>query len=80
MKISLVLLFLSVLTSCAPAAREVEVNKEAGEYVRSGAKFTIGSDEKVEIVKKVLTSYIAKNFRSMTLLFRLPFIFYLINR
>jgi hypothetical protein len=70
MKISLVLLFLSVLTSCAPAAREVEVNKEAGEYVRSGAKFTIGSDEKVEIVKKVLTSYVAMDAESVFLHFR----------
>jgi hypothetical protein len=70
MKISLVLLFLSVLTSCAPAVREVEVNKEAGEYVRSGAKFTIGSDEKVEIVKKVLISYAAMDAESVFLHFR----------
>ena len=70
MKISLVLLFLSVLISCAPAAREVEVNKEAGEYVHSGAKYTIGSDKKVETVKKVLISYAAMDAESVFLHFR----------
>jgi hypothetical protein len=69
-KISLGLLFLSVLTSCSPAVREVEVNKEAGEYVRSGAKFTIGSDKKIEIVKKVLASYAAMEAESVFLHFR----------
>ena len=70
MKISLVLLFLSLLISCAPAVREVEVNKEAGEYVHSGAKYTIGSDKKVETVKKVLISYAAMDAESVFLHFR----------
>jgi len=70
MKVSLVLLFLSVLTSCTPTVREVVVNKEAGEYVHSGAKYTMGSDEKVEIVKKVLISYAAMDAESVFLHFR----------
>jgi hypothetical protein len=69
-KISLGLLFLSVLTSCIPSVKEVEINKEAGEWVSSGTTFTIGSDEKVEIVKKVLASYAAMEAESVFLHFR----------
>jgi hypothetical protein len=70
MKIYLVLLLLSVLISCAPAVKEVEVNREAGEYVHSGAKYTIGSDEKVKIVKKVITNYAAMDAERVFLHFR----------
>jgi hypothetical protein len=48
----------------------VGVNREAEEYVRSGGKFTIGSDEKVKIVKKVLISYAAMDAESVFLHFR----------
>jgi hypothetical protein len=74
-KISLVLLFVSVLTSCTPAVKEVEVDREAGEYVASGTKYTIGSDEKAEIVKKVLISYAAMDAESVFSHFRDSIIF-----
>lgn len=48
-----------VFVSCSNEIREVKVDKKAGEWVSSGTKFVMGSDEKVEIVRNLLLSYAA---------------------
>ena len=41
-----------VLLSCNNNVKEIEIDRKAGEWVSSGAKYVIDSDEKVVIVKK----------------------------
>jgi hypothetical protein len=48
-----------VLLSCNNNVKEIEIDRTAGEWVSSGAKYVIGSDEKVAIVKKLIENYAA---------------------
>lgn len=48
-----------VLLSCNNNVKEIEIDRTAGEWVSSGAKYVIGSDEKVVIVKKLIENYAA---------------------
>ena len=48
-----------VLLSCNNNIKEIEIDRTAGEWVSSGAKYVIGSDEKVVIVKKLIENYAA---------------------
>ncbi|MDB9836336.1 MAG: hypothetical protein C7M88_00430 [Candidatus Arcticimaribacter sp.] len=48
-----------VLLSCNNNIKEIEIDRTAGEWVSSGAKYVIGSDEKVAIVKKLIENYAA---------------------
>jgi hypothetical protein len=43
--------------SCKIQVKEVEVDRKAGEWVRSGVKYLMGSDEQVEIVKDLISNY-----------------------
>jgi hypothetical protein len=45
--------------SCKIQVKEVEVDRKAGEWVRSGVKYLMGSDEQVEIVKDLTSNYAA---------------------
>jgi hypothetical protein len=58
--IVLLVIFISI-SSCSNQVVEKEVNKKGGEWVSSGTKFLIGSDEQVEIVKSLLSNYAAMN-------------------
>ena len=58
-KIALLLVILVSVSSCSNQVVEKEVNKKGGEWVSSGTKFIIGSDEQVEIVRNLLSSYAA---------------------
>jgi hypothetical protein len=58
--IVLLAIFISI-SSCSNQVVEKEVNKKGGEWVSSGTKFLIGSDEQVEIVKSLLSNYAAMN-------------------
>lgn len=46
-----------VLCSCNEIKQEVVIDSGAGEWVSSGAKYTIGSDDDVAIVKEFLAGY-----------------------
>jgi hypothetical protein len=46
-----------MLCSCNDNTAKVEVNREAGEWVSGGAKYTIGSDKNVETVKEFIKGY-----------------------
>ena len=48
-----------VLLSCNNNVKEIEIDRKAGEWVSSGAKYVIDSDEKVVIVKKLIENYAA---------------------
>jgi hypothetical protein len=56
--IFLLAIIISVL-SCKKQVKEVEVDRKAVEWVRSGVKYLIGSDEQVEIVKDLISNYAA---------------------
>jgi hypothetical protein len=56
--IVLLAIIISVL-SCKNQVKEVEVDRKAGEWVRSGVKWLMGSDEQVEIVKNLISNYAA---------------------
>ena len=56
--IVLLAIFISI-SSCSNQIVDKEVNKKAGEWVSSGTKFFMGSDEQVEIVKNLLSNYAA---------------------
>jgi hypothetical protein len=58
--IVLLAIFISI-SSCSNQVVEKEVNKRGGEWVSSGTKFLMGSDEQVEIVKSLLSNYAAMN-------------------
>lgn len=45
------------VVSCSSEIKEVSVNKKAGQWVSSGTKFKMGSDEQVEIVRNLLSAY-----------------------
>ena len=47
------------LLSCNNNIKEIEIDRTAGEWVSSGAKYVIGSDKKVAIVKKLIENYAA---------------------
>ena len=53
-KITLLLLLVSILISCNNSVKEIEVDRKAGEWVKTGVKYSIGSDADVAIVKKML--------------------------
>lgn len=57
--IVIILFAFSVFVSCSGDTKEVVVNKKGGEWVSSGTKFIMGSDEQVAIVKKLLSGYAA---------------------
>lgn len=56
--IVLLLVMISVL-SCKNEVKEVQVDKKAGEWVSSGTKFLMGSDEQVEMVRSLISNYAA---------------------
>jgi hypothetical protein len=56
--IVLLAIIISVL-SCKIQVKEVEVDRKAVEWVRSGVKYLMGSDEQVEIVKDLISNYAA---------------------
>ena len=47
------------MLSCNNNVKEIEIDRTAGEWVSTGAKYVIGSDEKVAIVKKLIENYAA---------------------
>ncbi|MFT4839343.1 MAG: hypothetical protein ACI9V9_001258 [Oleispira sp.] len=58
--IVLFVIFISI-SSCSDQVVGKEVNKKGGEWVSSGTKFLMGSDEQVEIVKNLISNYAAMN-------------------
>ena len=56
--IVLLAIFISI-SSCSNQVVEKEVNKKGGEWVSSGTKFLMGSDEQVEIVRNLISNYAA---------------------
>lgn len=56
--IVLLLVMISVL-SCKNQVKEIQVDKKAGEWVSSGTKFLMGSDEQVEMVRSLISNYAA---------------------
>ena len=56
-KITLLLLLVSTLISCNNAVKEIEVDRKAGEWVKTGVKYSIGTDADVAIIKKMLASH-----------------------
>ena len=54
----LLLVMISVL-SCKNQVKEIQVDKKAGEWVSSGTKFLMGSDEQVEMVRSLISNYAA---------------------
>ena len=48
-----------VLCSCNETKQEVVINSGAGQWVSSGAKYTLGSDDDVAIVKEFIAGYAA---------------------
>ena len=56
--IVLLMAMISVL-SCKNQVKEVQVDKKAGEWVSSGTKFLMGSDEQVEMVRSLISNYAA---------------------
>jgi len=50
-KTTLLLIIIISMSSCSNQVVEKQVNKKGGEWVSSGTKFIMGSDEQVEIVK-----------------------------
>ena len=60
MKKGLVLLMAMISAlSCENQVGEVQVDKKAGEWVSSGTKFLMGSDEQVEMVRSLISNYAA---------------------
>ena len=64
--IVLLVIFISI-SSCSNQIVDKEVNKKAGEWVSSGTKFFMGSDEQVEIVKNLLSNYAAMDAEAVFL-------------
>ncbi len=56
--IVLLLVMISVL-SCKNQVKEIQVDKKGGEWVSSGTKFLMGSDEQVEMVRSLISNYAA---------------------
>ena len=54
-KFTSLLLFVSVLISCNNSVKEIEIDRKAGEWVKTGVKYSIGSDADVAIIKKMLS-------------------------
>ena len=48
-----------VLCSCNETKQEVVTDSGAGQWVSSGAKYTLGSDDDVAIVKEFIAGYAA---------------------
>ena len=46
---------ISVL-SCKNQVKEIQVDKKAGEWVSSGTKFLMGSDEQVEMAEELISA------------------------
>jgi len=66
-KVLFLLVILISILSCTNQAEDNEVNKKAGEWVSSGTKFIMGSDEQVEIVKNLLSNYAAMDAEAVFL-------------
>ncbi len=66
-KVLFLLVILISILSCTNQAVDSEVNKKAGEWVSSGTKFIMGSDEQVEIVKDLLSNYAAMDAEAVFL-------------
>ena len=58
-KITLLLLLASILISCNNSVKEIEVDRKAGEWLKTGVKYSIGSDADVAIIKKILSSHVS---------------------
>ena len=57
MKNNIFLFVLALLVSCNNQAKKIETEKSAGIWELSGDKYTLGSDEDVEIVKTMIKSF-----------------------
>jgi len=57
MKNNIFLFVLALLVSCNNQAKKIETEKSAGIWELSGDKYTLGSDEDVEIVKTIIKSF-----------------------
>ena len=57
MKNIVYLFVLALLVSCSNQAKNIETEKSAGIWEFSGDKYTLGSDEDVEIVKTMIKSF-----------------------
>jgi len=66
-KVIVLLLTFILISSCSNQVIDKEVNKKAGEWVSSGVKFFMGSDEQVEIVKNLLSNYAAMDAEAIFL-------------
>ncbi len=58
-KITLVLVIASFIISCNNSVKEIEIDRKAGEWVKTGVKYSIGSDADVAIIKKMLSSHVS---------------------
>ena len=58
-KTTLLLIIIISMSSCSNQVVEKQVYKKGGEWVSSGTKFIMGTDEQVVIVKNLLSSYAA---------------------
>ena len=59
MKKITLLLFALVLISCNNSVKEIEIDRKAGKWVKTGVKYSIGSDADVAIIKKMLSSHVS---------------------
>ena len=57
MKNIFTLFILFLITSCNNQVKTIETQKSSGLWVQSGDKYTLGPDEDVEIVKKMIKSF-----------------------
>ena len=58
-KVIVLLTIIISVMSCKNQVKEVEADRKAGEWVSSGTKFLMGSDEQVEIVRNLISNYAA---------------------
>ena len=66
-KVIVLLTIIISVMSCKNQVKEVEADRKAGEWVSSGTKFLMGSDEQVEIVKDLLSNYAAMDAEAVFL-------------
>jgi hypothetical protein len=58
-KVIVLLAIIISVISCKNQVKGVEADRKAGEWVSSGTKFHMGSDEQVEIVRNLISNYAA---------------------
>tara|TARA_E500000178_G_scaffold250550_1_gene247154 strand:- start:1496 stop:1744 length:249 start_codon:yes stop_codon:yes gene_type:complete len=80
MKNIVYLFVLALLVSCSNQAKNIETEKSAGIWEFSGDKYTLGSDEDVEIVKTMIKSFNSLDATKMSKLIAYTISFILIIR